>query len=257
MSDSSEPGGRGTKPGGAPAGGCLKWFALTLVAALIIAGIVLWKFVDETAGLAKRGTDWLAGLGGALETRTITETFEDAVTRIASSQGDILELATVEARETLSRYDMRSAFNDIVYLGTTVSEIQVPVVYRYHLRLSDEWSIDLQDGVCRVEAPQIRPTLPPAIRTDGMQKKSKAGWLRFNAAENLAQLEKEITPKIEKRAGDARHIDLAREASREAVREFVRKWVLDEHPGLGEVEIRVTFPDEESGTPESTAAPPA
>ena len=46
------------------------------------------------------------------------------------------------------------------------------------------------------------------------------------------------------RAGDKRHLDLAREASRQSVEQFVRKWVLESHPDIGQMKVMVTFPDE-------------
>ncbi|MCB1224573.1 MAG: hypothetical protein KDK99_02070 [Verrucomicrobiales bacterium] len=228
--------------------GCWKALVLSFLATLLVGGVVAWKFVDSTASLARRGSEWLARVSEKLQTRTLEETIEDAILRVTSTQGDILELATIESQETFTSYDMRTLWGNTVYLGTTVSEIQVPVVYRYHLRLSEGWKIEVKGDQCRVIAPKVRPTLPPAIRTDGLQKKSKAGWLRFNAEENLSKLEKEITPKIETRAGDARHLELARAPSRESVAEFVRKWVLDEHPDAERLTIVVEFADEADGS---------
>jgi hypothetical protein len=124
----------------------------------------------------------------------------------------------------------------------------VPVIYRYHLKLSEAWKIEIRDQECRVLSPMLRPSLPPAIRTDGMEKKSASGWLRFNAVENLLQLEKDLTPRVEERAGDKRHLKLAREASRRSVEQFVRKWVLEDHPDIGRMKVLVTFPDEVDAT---------
>jgi hypothetical protein len=49
---------------------------------------------------------------------------------------------------------------------------------------------------------------------------------------------------MERRAGDKRHLNLAREASRQSVEQFVRKWVLESHPDIGQMKVLVTFPDE-------------
>ncbi len=222
----------------------MRWLALTLLAALLIGGIVAWKFVEESARVVYAAGDWLHRLGDGLQSRSVEESFREIVTRVISTEGDVLELATVETEETFTRTDSRSLFGEMLYLGTTISEVRVPVVYRYHLKLSDEWRIDIRDGQCRVLAPMPRPSLPPAIRTEGMEKKSASGWLRFNAAENLAQLEKDLTPRLEKRAGDKRHLDLAREASRKSVEAFVRKWILQGQPGIAEMAVQVRFPDE-------------
>ena len=224
--------------------GCLKWLALLGVAVALIGGLLAWKFIETSAGLAQGVGDFFYGMADRLHTRSVEETFRERITQVVSTEGDILELAQVEAEESFTRADSRSLFGDLVYLGTTISEIRVPVVFRYHLKLSDEWQIVIEDQEVRVLAPRVRPSLPPAIRTEGMEKKSASGWLRFNAAENLAQLEKGLTPQMERRAGDKRHLDLAREASRKSVEQFVRKWVLESHPDIGQMKVLVTFPDE-------------
>ncbi len=227
-----------------PRGGCLRWAALTLLAAMLIGGVLAWKFIEESARVVHAAGDWLHRLGDGLQSRSVEETFREIVTRVISTEGEVLELATIETVETFTRSDSRSLFGDLLYLGTTVSEIRVPVVYRYHLRLSEEWRIEIRDRQCRVLAPPPRPSLPPAIRTEGMEKKSASGWLRFNAAANLAQLEKDLTPRLEQRAADKRHLDLAREANRQSVAAFVRQWMLQERPATEDLQVHVVFPDE-------------
>lgn len=219
--------------------GCFTTLALTFLAVVVIGGLVVWKVVDSGFGMK-----WLAE---HFQKQTITESFHENVKRIASTQGDVLEVATMETEETVTKYDTKTLFNDAVYLGTTVAEIRAMVVYRYHLKLSDEWKITVENGRCLVIAPAIRPSLPPAIRTETMEKKSEAGWLRFNAAENMAELEKGLTPMLERRAAVPGKIKHVREASRTSVAKFVQHWVLKEqklHEQGGIREIVVIFPDE-------------
>ncbi|MCB1277392.1 hypothetical protein [Prosthecobacter sp.] len=219
--------------------GCFTTLLLTLFAVMIVGGVVIWKVVDSGFGMK-----WLKE---HFQKQTITETFRESVKRIASTQGDVLELATLESEETVTKFDTKSLFNDVVYLGTTVSEIRAMVVYRYHLKLSDDWNLRVENGRCVVIAPVVRPSLPPAIRSETVEKKSEAGWLRFNASENLAELEKGMTSILEQRAstpGKLRHV---REACRESVAKFVQHWVLREqklHEQEGIREIVVIFPDE-------------
>ncbi len=219
--------------------GCFTLLALTFLALVIIGGVAVWKMVDAGFGMK-----WLAE---HFQKQTLTESFRENVKRIASTNGDVLELATLDTEETVTKYDTKTWFNDAVYLGTTVAEIRAMVVYRYHLKLSDDWKLTVENGRCVVIAPSIRPSLPPAIRTETMEKKSEAGWLRFNAAENMAELEKGLTPMLERRAavpGKIRHV---REASRLSVAKFVQHWVLKEqkeHEQGGIHEIVVIFPDE-------------
>ncbi|MFO1482656.1 MAG: hypothetical protein U1F71_04750 [Verrucomicrobiaceae bacterium] len=211
---------------------------LTFIAVVIGGVIVGWKMVDSGFGLK-----WLAE---HFQKQTITESFRENVKRIASSNGDVLELATLETEETVTRFDSKTLF-DVVYLGTTESEIRAMVVYRYHLKLSDSWNLSMHEGKCVVVAPTIRPSLPPAIRTETMEKRSEAGWLRFNAAQNLTDLEKGMTGILERRAGVAGKINHVRVASRLSVAKFVEAWVLKEQKDLeqgGIREIVVVFPDE-------------
>ncbi len=219
--------------------GCFATLALTFLAVVVIGGIMMWKMVDAGFGLK-----WLAE---HFQKQTVTESFRENVRRIASTQGDVLELATLDTEETVTKYDTKTWFNDALYLGTTVAEIRAMVVYRYHLKLSDEWKLTVENGRCVVVAPAIRPSLPPAIRTETVEKKSEAGWLRFNAAENMAALEKGLTSILEKRAAVPGKIKHVREASRLSVAQFVQHWVLKEqkqHEQGGIREIVVIFPDE-------------
>ncbi len=219
--------------------GCFTLLALTFLVVLIIGGGVMWKMVDAGFGLK-----WLAE---HFQKQTITESFRENVRRIASTQGDVLELATLDTEETVTKYDTKTLFNDAVYLGTTVAEIRAMVVYRYHLKLSDEWKITVENGRCLVVAPAIRPSLPPAIRTETMEKKSESGWLRFNAAENMAELEKGLTSILERRAAVPGKIKHVREASRLSVAKFVQHWVLKDQKAHEQGRIReivVIFPDE-------------
>ena len=226
--------------------GCLATLGLTVVAALIIAGIVGWKFLDASSGFAKRGLSFLEGLPEKFQAQHITQTFRESVTHIEPTHGDILEVATLEADESLSKLDMKTLFNDALYIGSTFSEICVPAVYRFHIKISDDWKIATNGNVVTVVAPVIRPSLPPAIRTERMEKKSESGWLRFNEAKNMAELEKSLTPTLERRAGSPGRIKQVREPCRKAVAEFVKHWLLKEQQWKPDsfTAIVVVFADE-------------
>ena len=230
-----------------PRTSCLRLAAMVLIPSVLVIGILAWLF----AGTIRDVVIWVRDLPGRLTQQQILETFRQSVAEIISTKGDILEVATMQTDETVTKFDMKTALNELVYLGTTISEIRTPVVYRYHIRLSDHWQLDVDQGACIVQAPALRPSLPPAIRTEGMEKKSEAGWLRFNAAENLTALEKELTPALEKRAGNTAHLNLIRESARKSVADFVKKWLVknaNSHPDSIR-SITVIFPDEVQTTP--------
>jgi hypothetical protein len=224
--------------------GCVRRVSIVMVVALLVLGALSWAFFSSL----KEGAEWLRDLPSRLTRQEISHSFRQSITEIIGTKGDILEVATMQTDETVTKYDAKTAFNDLVDLGTTVSEIRTPVVYRYHIKLSDNWQVRVQDGQCIVIAPALRPSLPPAIRTEGMEKKSEAGWLRFNAAENLAALERDLTPALERRAGNASHLALVREPARKSVAEFVQAWLVKQ--SLQEVRsITIRFADESQTTP--------
>lgn len=230
----------------------IRWpVAILALAAVVLLGIrELRRTVlaggQVTADTVRAVGESAADIAGRFASGTITTTFVAAIPRLVPDGGTLLELAAYEATETLRRTDDRRIFFDMVPLGATVSEIRVPVTYRYHLRLDDEWRLEVSNGVCLVLAPTIRPTLPPAIHTDRMEKRSESGWLRFNADEEMAALEKSLTPTLSERAADADHIELIRETCRRRVADFVESWLLIEQQwGPGRfTHVEVVFADE-------------
>ncbi len=137
-----------------------------------------------------------------------------------------------------------------------MTEIRVPVTYRYHVRLSDPWHLDVREGNCLVRAPRLLPSLPPAISTDRLERRSERGWLRFNVQEQMAELERSITPTLSARSGDAAHLTLVREPCRKRVAEFIRTWLLREDQWRSDrfTAVTVVFADE--GVADPALRPP-
>src|SRR5213594_2338177 len=219
----------------------------------------LWftkRAYDETLERGGRAGEYAAQKAEAIAKKflsgNITKTFVAAIPEISSTGAGGLELATSDQTETFRAEDEKSIFWDKLYLGKTISEIRVPVTYRYHLRLSDPWQLDVVGQTCIVFAPRIRASLPPAIHTDRMEKNSEAGWGRFNAREQMTDLEKSITPTLSQYASDGKHTALAREPCRKTVAEFVKTWLLKEDHWRTDRfrTIKVIFADETNAVPE-------
>jgi len=130
----------------------------------------------------------LPSVAAKFRTGTITHTFQESIPQVVSSSGDVLKLATLRSDEAFKKSDSMTIGWGKISLGKTVSSIGVPVTFRYHLRLSDPWRLAAKDHVCVVLPPPRRPSLPPAIHTDKMEKDTTNGWAR-NKDENLAELE--------------------------------------------------------------------
>lgn len=163
---------------------------------------------------------------------------------VMRTNGGLLEIATVRAFERFSRANTRQFWG--IDLGSTVSDIQVTVVYRYHVEMAREWPIRISGKTAYVEAAEVQPSLPVAFDTGTMQKYSRSGWARFDKDENLEALERNMTAIMSERAGSASYRRLATEAGRKTVAEFVTIWLLKEQGWQrgGEYKVEVRFAGE-------------
>jgi hypothetical protein len=230
---------------------------LVALASVLIAAAVVWRACRTVEESSRETRAAVEGVGKALgdvaerfQTGRITTTFTAAIPRL-NPGGPLLEVASFEATETITRTDERAVFFDLVPLGKNVTEIRVPITYRYHLVLADPWQLDVRGAACLVRAPRIRASLPPAIHTDRMEKRSERGWLRGGTAEQMESLERSLTPTLSQRAADPAHLGLVREPCRKRVAEFVRAWLLREEQWRdgGFTSVTVVFEDEAGADP--------
>jgi hypothetical protein len=236
-----------------------RWPLALVMVALIIAMSVFLIYRETLRAAASAGhaaTDVVAevadsaiAVAESFQSGTITTTFLAAIPEVASAGGGRLEVASADVTETLERSDERKVLWDMFSLGKTTVEIRVPVTYRYHLLLDDAWELEISGQSCVVHAPALRPTLPPGIHTEGMEKRTAEDWLRFDALDQLADLERGLTPALELYARDERHMDLVREKARMTVTRFVRDWLLaeDQWRTDGFRSVTVIFADEDPG----------
>jgi len=175
----------------------------------------------------------------------LTERFVSAIPEITRELN--LELATATYNETFKKQSELKTLWGLINLGTSSVLIQVPVTYRYHLRLRDRWQLELRRGHLVVNAPVIRPSLPPAIHTDQLATLAVRGWARGSTGDLLTELQQSITPTLNAQAGDARHIELVRSQCRVSVSEFVRLWLERENQVEPISRISVRFADEPQG----------
>jgi len=215
-----------------------------VIAGLIVFFAPLWllKKTTESAG------DTIIEVAKIFRPIEIVTTFNEwRELNATATDGNILEVATAEAPELFSRTSNVAMFGRVLPGTTTVSEITVPATYRFHIDLNDEWNLVADGKRLLVMAPAVRPSLPVAFDTGGMQKKTQSGWARWGGEENLAALEKEITGKLEERASQPATLEKIREEGRSAVAQFVREWLLDKEAwGEGRFEeIVVVFSGED------------
>ena len=110
------------------------------------------------------------------------------------TSGGLLEVAAVNTTAVFTKKSMLTVAG--INVGTTVSQIQVRVNYRYQIELAKDWPTYMRDGRFMVIVPAVRPSLPVAIDTSRMLMLTQAGWARFNGRENLDSLLAEVTPQF-------------------------------------------------------------
>jgi hypothetical protein len=214
----------------------------SVVICVIIVAFLAYRFsvnkVEKNAGDLVRGAttkaelyarklaDVMEEIAERFKTGKITETFTAEIPVFQSAGIGRLQLGTSTATETFQKSDIVKIIG--ISLGETVSEIHVPVTYRYHLVLAEPWKLSVQGQTCIVVAPQIRASLPPAIHTESMQKKTSSGWARFDKQDQLDNLERSITPTLASYASNPAHLAKVREECRLTVARFVRAWLLKE-----------------------------
>lgn len=199
---------------------------------LVAAGVVIYRTLPRT-GLSPGPHDWSA------EWRSDPPVVE-------TIPGGLLETATIRMGEDFYRSDARHWWG--IYLGNTVSHIQVAAIYRYGVPLDDAaWEVVTRGQTAVVVAPELRPSLPVAFDTGTWREKTESGWARFDKHEQLDALRRSLSADLEVRATDARRVALARESSRRTIGEFVERWLLTKDPAWTAgafSSVKVYFPDE-------------
>ena len=191
------------------------WLVTVAVAALVAAALAVYVLLPRS-GLTPAPHDWTA------EWRADPPV-------ISTIPGGLLETATMRMGEDFYKSDALTWWG--IYLGNTVSHIQVAATYRYGVPLDDPaWEIITRGQTTVVVAPYLRPSLPVAIDTSTWREKTENGWARFDKFEQLEALRRSISGDLEARAKDITRVALAREASRRTIGEFVETWLLTKDP---------------------------
>lgn len=187
------------------------WLAVLTAAALGAAVVIVYRILPRT-GLTPAAHDWTA------EWRADPPV-------VSTLPGGLLETATIRMGEDFYKSDAKTWWG--IYLGNTVSHVQVAATYRYGVPLADSaWQVITRGSTTVVLAPDLRPSVPVAIDTSTWREKTENGWARFDKQEQLEDLRRSISTDLAERASDEGRVALAREASRRTIAEFVEGWLL-------------------------------
>jgi hypothetical protein len=211
------------------------WVFLTLVVASLVVYLTFLRqverTVDKTTGtvdkVVEAAKDTAVEIVKLFKPEEVIQTFHEwRELTVQSGTGSRLEIATAEATESFSRTTNYEVLGKKLPLSTNVSEITVPATYRFHIDLNDEWKLTPDGKRLLVRAPRVRPTLPVAFDTAKVGKKTSNGWVRWDADDDLTELEKGITAQLAERAGSPETIAKIEDEGRLAVARFVRTWLL-------------------------------
>ena len=146
------------------------WLALAAVAALFAVAVAVYMLLPRS-GLTPAPHDWTA------EWRSDPPV-------VSTLPGGLLETATIRMGEDFYKSDAKTWWG--IYLGNTVSHIQVSATYRYGVPLAhDAWQIVTRGDITVVVAPDLQPSVPVAIDTETWREKTENGWARFDKQAQL------------------------------------------------------------------------
>jgi hypothetical protein len=176
---------------------------------------------------------------------------------VKGNNGNILEVATGEETVELSRESSIKILNQTIPGVTTSSKVVVPATFRYHIDMSGEWSLIQEENRLYVIAPALQPSLPVAFDSEKMQKFNPAGWSRYFAGGNMAELVKTITPELKNRAIDKENMKRFEPDARQSIAKFVQTWLVGKELwDTGKIdEIYIYFPEELVDTQDKTRVP--
>ncbi len=208
-------------------GGCFKYFFLLCVFLIIAAVVAFGGFL------------WLSGksLDNAKETvMEMFETYRPKKTyesfleyrdlQVQGNDGNILEVATGEQIIELTREDSVQVLGKVLPVKTT-SRINVPATFRYHIDLKGDWKLIEDEDRLHVVAPPLKPSLPVAFDSSKMQK-NNPGWFNYITGDSMIELEKTITPELEKKAKDPEQAKLFEDKAKLSIAKFLQTWLMGE-----------------------------
>ena len=136
------------------------WLIGLALAGLAVVALAVYWILPRT-GYAPAPHDWTA------EWRSDPPV-------VSTLPGGLLETATIRMGEDFYKSDALTWWG--LYLGNTVSHIQVAAVYRYGVPLADPtWAIVTRGQTTVVVAPSLAPSLPVAVDTGTWREKTENG----------------------------------------------------------------------------------
>lgn len=214
----------------------LKPWPLVIVALAVIALVAWWltlRAIPRMPQLDDAGRAAEA-IARAFRQGTLTTEFTSYATSLEGSRR--LQVASLEAVETLSRRDRAAVLWGQLALPEVAVRASLPVTYTYYLDLEKPWRIDWE-GETRtmlVQTPPLEWNRPAVDVSDMRLEVEQTHPLRDEAAA-VERLRTAVSPWLEERA--EKNLALVDATAREEVEGWVRSWVEAEYGQVGEVKV--------------------
>ncbi len=232
----------------------LLYAVLFVTLPLLVGALIFYIFLRSTERVVTAPFETIRKVLSGIE-HNVTLSIKNSITSIKAADGDELLLAELKTSESIRKTDVWFTPAGSPFVGKMaipgtqkVSEIRVPVTFRYYIKLGEPIKVEVMQGadrcVCFVTAPTLRPLLPPAIDTSGMDFYVEAGLFRSNDDDAYKQIVAMISPELNLRA--VQHIVLARDQARNAFENSIRQWLFKSElfGESGVTDIVVNFADE-------------
>ncbi len=218
----------------------LHWWQLLPWAILLLLLLLGCRQLLQTF---QRGRETLDTTLAGFTQENLSHKWESYLTHLRHAGQGRLEVAVLQTQEIVSRSEETRWFWGLLPLGQETVEIRVPVIYRFYLDLAQPWEFRTHENVCLVFAPDLQPTLPPAILTQGLEKRIDRSWLSFSADRHLEELEKNLSLYLSRKAHT--WTPFVADQARYTVKAFLLSWGQGENIGFsGNSVLQVVFPHE-------------
>jgi len=149
---------------------------------------------------------------------------------IKSTKGDELIVAKVtyeteyKISDTKREYWTSLLFEKGISLGTNIVKVRCPTEYKYFIKISDPWIINVKSGIIYIKQPIIRQLYPPSVKLEYLEIESERGWARGSTKQLQSQALKDFMANAI-RTGD-NSIPQIKSKANESIIKFVNNWLL-------------------------------
>ncbi len=127
-------------------------------------------------------------------------------------------------------------------VGKTVTKVEAPVTFRFHVSFNEKWRI-IDDGEkVIVYCPEIQPSLPAAVHIDKMKVFAEDAILRFDKKDQLEQTRMKFFPIVNDRARKMSKDKKVKDRARESIEKFAQTFFSGGRP------VDVVFPSDLEGS---------